>query len=129
TASPDRYRLSSVIAFTVARPFLPLSPRRSRRASVVQKNALTAIVDQAHNSNKRPRLRGPTAKLPFGSRLTLSDRFYTPTLIRPDNEREDGTCLTNWVELRPHPQRHNATVGAAVLCREWRQTWMRKVTS
>jgi hypothetical protein len=23
-----------------------------------------------------------------GSGLTLSDRFYTPTLIRPDNERE-----------------------------------------
>jgi hypothetical protein len=35
-----------------------------------------------------PLLRGPTAKPPFGSRLTLSDRFYTPTLIRPDNERE-----------------------------------------
>jgi hypothetical protein len=43
--------------------------------SVVQKTALTAIVDQAHNSNERPLLRGPTAKPPFGSRLTLSDRF------------------------------------------------------
>src|SRR5262249_39786468 len=52
-------------------------------ASVVQKIALTAIVDQAYNSNERPLLRGPTAKPPFGSRLTLSDRFYTPTLIRP----------------------------------------------
>jgi len=31
-------------------------------------------------------VRGPAAKLPFGSQLTLSDRFYTPTLIRPDNE-------------------------------------------
>src|SRR5262249_61429048 len=50
-------------------------------ASVVQKIALTAIVDQAHNSNERPLLRGPTAKPPFGSRLTLSDRFFTPTLI------------------------------------------------
>ena len=29
----------------------------------------------------------PTAKPSFGSRLTLSDRFYTPTLTRPDNER------------------------------------------
>jgi len=28
------------------------------------------------------------AKPPFGVRLTLSDRFYTPTLIRPDNERD-----------------------------------------
>src|SRR5262249_19320782 len=27
-------------------------------------------------------LHGPTAKPPFGSRLILSDRFYTPTLIR-----------------------------------------------
>src|SRR5262249_1597499 len=61
-------------------------------ASVVQKIALTAIVDQAHNSNERPLLRGPTAKPPFGSRLTLSDRFYTPTLIRPDNER----CAAFW---------------------------------
>jgi hypothetical protein len=33
-------------------------------------------------------MRGPTAKPPFGLRLTLSDRFFTPTLIRPDNERE-----------------------------------------
>ena len=32
----------------------------------------------------------PAAKPPFGSGLTLSDRFYTPTLIRPDNERGDG---------------------------------------
>jgi hypothetical protein len=30
----------------------------------------------------------PTAKRPFGLRLTLSDRFYTPTLIRRDNDRE-----------------------------------------
>ena len=59
---------------------------------VFQKTALTAIVDQAYNSNERPLLRGPTAKPPFGSRLTLSDRFYTPTLIRPDNER----CAAFW---------------------------------
>jgi hypothetical protein len=52
----------------------------------VQKNSLAAIVDQTHNSNKRPHLRGPTAKPTFGALLTLSDRFYTPTLIRPDNE-------------------------------------------
>jgi hypothetical protein len=42
-----------------------------------------------YNSDERPLLRGPTAKPPFGSRLTLSDRFYTPTLIRPDNERRE----------------------------------------
>ena len=35
---------------------------------------LTAILGEAHNSNKRPLLRGPTDKPPFGS-LTLSDRF------------------------------------------------------
>src|SRR6266478_10233017 len=33
---------------------------------LVQKIVLTAIVDQAHNSNKRPLLRGPTDKPPFG---------------------------------------------------------------
>ena len=55
-------------------------------------NALAIVVDQAHNAIYRPLLRAPTAKLPFGWRLTLSDRFYTPTLIRPDNEREGGTC-------------------------------------
>jgi hypothetical protein len=38
-----------------------------RHDRLVQKIALTAIVDQAHNSNKRPLLRGPTDKLPFGS--------------------------------------------------------------
>jgi len=27
---------------------------------------------------------------------SLSDRFYTPTLICPDNER-DRSCLTNWL--------------------------------
>src|SRR5262249_21593858 len=32
--------------------------------------------------------RTPRPEPPFGSRLTLSDRFYTPTLIRPDNKRE-----------------------------------------
>jgi hypothetical protein len=53
----------------------------SNAFTVVQNIALTAIVDQAHNSNERPLLRGPTAKPPFGSRLTLSDRFFTPTLI------------------------------------------------
>jgi hypothetical protein len=42
---------------------------------LVQKIVLTAIVDQAHNSNKRPLLRGPTDKPPFGG-LTLSDRFH-----------------------------------------------------
>jgi len=31
----------------------------------------------------------PTAEPPVGWRLTLSDRFYTPTLIRPDNERRE----------------------------------------
>jgi len=40
---------------------------------------------------ERPLLREPTAKQPFGSRLTLSDGFYTPTLIRPYNER------VNWL--------------------------------
>jgi hypothetical protein len=53
------------------------------------KNSISRLsVDQPHNSNKRLLLRGPNRQPPFGSRLTLSDRFYTPTLIRPDNERE-----------------------------------------
>ena len=56
-------------------------------ASVVQKIALAFIVDQAHNNTfsrveaTPARTHGQTAV-----RLTLSDRFYTPTLIRPDNE-------------------------------------------
>jgi hypothetical protein len=40
---------------------------------------------------------GPTAKLPFGWGLTLSDRLYTPTLIRADNGRcvrLGGGCRT-----------------------------------
>src|SRR5215470_4575461 len=43
---------------------------------------LRCLVDQAHNSNSL--LREPTAKPPSGVRLIPSDRFYTPTLIRPD---------------------------------------------
>jgi len=59
----------------------------SNAFTVVQKIALTALVDQAHNSNKRLLLHGPTAKPPFGSGLTLSDRFYTPTLYAPDGAK------------------------------------------
>src|SRR5262249_61732499 len=60
-------------------------------ASVVQKIALAAIVDQADNSTQKPLLRGPTAR----SRVAnLSDRFYTPTPIRPVTSGRDGSCLT-----------------------------------
>jgi hypothetical protein len=56
---------------------------------------LVVIVDQAHNSNKRPLLRGPMAKPPFGSGLTLSARFYTPTNISAEilraHEMGEGT--------------------------------------
>src|SRR6516164_3165888 len=38
--------------------------------TLVQKIALTAIVDQAYNLNERPLLHGPTARPPFGSRFT-----------------------------------------------------------
>jgi len=37
----------------------PFVTRRVEAFTVVQKIALTAIVDQAHNSNERPLLRGP----------------------------------------------------------------------
>ena len=57
-------------------------PRRSQRrfygpfTSVVQKTALTAIVDQAYNLNERPLLRRPTAEPPFGiAIILLSDCF------------------------------------------------------
>jgi hypothetical protein len=52
-------------------------------------NALAFIVVQAHNSmilEATPaRTHGQAAG---GVALTLSDRFCTPTLIRPNNERE-----------------------------------------
>jgi hypothetical protein len=57
----------------------------SNAFTVVQKIALTAIVDQAHNFKREATpARTRAAKPPFGD--TLSDRFYTPTLIRPDND-------------------------------------------
>jgi hypothetical protein len=44
------------------------------------------------------RLCDPTAKPLFGSRNSVGS-LRTPTLIRPDKEREDGSCLTKltWV--------------------------------
>jgi hypothetical protein len=56
-------------------------------AYVVQKSALTAIVDQAHNS----KLEATPARTHGQAAVwvaAMSDRFYTPTLIRLDNERE-----------------------------------------
>jgi len=53
----------------------------------IQKIALTAIVDQAHNFKREATPARTHGRAAIGSRLTLSDRFYTPTLIRPDNER------------------------------------------
>jgi hypothetical protein len=48
----------------------------------------SAIGEQAHNFElERPLLRQPTAKPPFGLRLTLVGSLCTPTLIRSDNER------------------------------------------
>jgi len=76
----------------------PLIPLFTPPLTLVQKIALTAVVNQAHNPNERPLLHGPTAKPPFGLRLTLSDRFYTPTLIRPDNgRREKAHVFQNYV--------------------------------
>ena len=40
----------------------------------------------------------PAAEAPFGPGLTLSDRFYTPTLIRPDNRRE-GWLMSHKIDL------------------------------
>src|SRR5262245_39501601 len=50
-----------------------------------------------------------------GSRLTLSDRFYTPTLTRPDNE-PGGWVMSHTIELGcpPHPQRRGVSAAAAV---------------
>src|SRR5262249_21124502 len=39
--------------------------------------------------------RGPSAKLPLGRDSTLSDRFYTPALIRPTSG-SDGSCHPLW---------------------------------
>jgi hypothetical protein len=59
-------RSALTLCYATAKYFLRL------RFTVVQKIEFTGIVDQAHNSNKRPLLRGPTDKRPFGSGLTLS---------------------------------------------------------
>jgi hypothetical protein len=60
-------------------------------------------------------LRGPTAKLPFGSGLTLSDRFYTPTLIRPDNERE-GWAMSHEIDLGCRHIHSGVSVVGAEVC-------------
>ena len=67
--------------------------------TVVQKIALAFIVVQAHNNTSRghpcTRTHGETAGWVT---LTLSDRFCTPTLIRPDNERwEKARVFQNYV--------------------------------
>jgi hypothetical protein len=58
--------------------------------SVVQKIVLAIIPDQAYNSYKleaTPALTHGQAAV-WGAVNSLSDRFYTPTLIHVDNERE-----------------------------------------
>jgi hypothetical protein len=88
----------------------PCPPRRSPRwllcgyvtathfyatLTVVQKIALTAIIDQAHNSNQRPLLRGPAAKPPFGSGLTRSDPFTRRRSSARITSGRDDSCHTN----------------------------------
>src|SRR5262249_9775550 len=47
----------------------------------------------AHNSTLEATPARTHGKAAVWVGLTLSDRFYTPTLIRPDNERDrDGSC-------------------------------------
>ena len=76
----------------------------SNAFTVVQKIALTAMVDQAHNSKREATLaRTLRAKPSSGLGLTLSDRFYTPTLIRPDNERGDGVTQIDLGAHRGRP--------------------------
>ena len=67
------WRVSSRLPSPALSYRCPRADRGTLRLS--KKNALTSTVDQAHNSKERPHLRGPTAKLSFGPRLTLSDRF------------------------------------------------------
>src|SRR5262245_39503571 len=54
------------------------------------------FVGRAHNSNKRPLLREPHGQAAVWVAANSVGSLCTPTLIRPDNER-DGACLTNWL--------------------------------
>jgi hypothetical protein len=82
----------------------------SARAAGARKVATVAFVSQKslygyckYRSVRRIiQIRGhscadPAAKPLFGSQLTLSDRFCTPTLIRPDNEQ--GMAHVPQIEL------------------------------
>src|SRR5262249_4799932 len=56
-------------------------------ASVVKKLTRHCRRSGVHFELEATPARGPRPGRRLGCRLTLSDRFYTPTLIRPDNER------------------------------------------
>src|SRR5262249_28337366 len=84
----------------------PSGPLPLRQFFTARQFLLTQFLVALGLSLKGPLLRGPTAKPPFWSRLTLSGRLYTPTLIRPDNEPEGWvmSCLTKltWVARHIH---------------------------
>jgi hypothetical protein len=72
------------------------------------------IVDQAHNNTFSQLLHGPTARAAVSVPLPLSDRLYTPTLIRPDNELwEKGTSLSD--EFDSLDPNEKAGIGATLM--------------
>jgi hypothetical protein len=60
---------------------------------------------------------------PWSLRLTLSDRFYTPTLIRPDNERWEKAHVVQIEAEHGGTRRHLVRSGP---CRRWRLALVRQ---
>ena len=74
-----------IMLASIVYEFIVISRGEAEKNCTRHSKLHSPFVDQADNNSfsERPLQRRPTARPPFGCALSLSVRFYTPTLIRP----------------------------------------------